>query len=141
MKITVPAIIIFSVFCLMTLHACSDTIFLSGKGQTAINGLQFEITGKDFTVTNKTDQPVYYFVVERAALPSIYWVPISTDENKIEPQQKVTFALEELRTFNDEGDISFFYWEDIWNWEDLPLVDVTIPQIVIDPKTRKANKL
>lgn len=141
MKTTVSAIFIVGFFCLITLNACSDTIFSSGNSQTVINGLKFDITDETFTVTNETNQSAYYFTVERSLLPSILWLPVSTDENRVKPGQKITYSFDEMLCCSQDGEISFFHWYGVYSADDHPSDYETIPQTVIDPKTKKARKL
>lgn len=140
MKITIRVITIISAICFLTLNACSDHIFSSGNSKT-INGLEFEITNEEFTVRNRANQPVYYFSVERSLLVRILWLPISTEDNRINPGQKVAFPFDEELCCSEDSEISFFYWYGVYTMDDRPADYEDIPQIVIDPKTKRANKL
>lgn len=138
MKINTPTGLIFGVFSFIVLGACLNTISSSG---TVINGLQFEISDEEFTAINISDQAVYYFAIESVALALIDWVPISTEENRINPRQKFTLSIEELRCCNDEGELSFFYWHGNSNQENYHLYHEYIQHVRIDPKTKKVYKI
>jgi hypothetical protein len=75
------------------------------------DGIEFLIKEDKITVENLENRNLYYFIVNRSLLPRIFWVPNSTDDNRIRPFSGEFFLLEEIPGYSDSmNEVSFFYW-------------------------------
>lgn len=92
---------------LLFFTSCTDNPYNFQK-----DGIEFQIKKDKIIVTNQENSNLYYFIVNRNTLPFITWVPISTDDNRIEPFQRKEFLLEEIFGVSEEtNEVSFFHWK------------------------------
>lgn len=75
------------------------------------DGIEFQVKEDKIIVTNQEYGNLYYFIINRSELASIFWVPRSADDNKIQPLQYKDFLLEEILGYTESMyEVSFFYW-------------------------------
>lgn len=70
------------------------------------------VSKNKMTIINKTENPIFYFVVERETAAAINWVPISSSENEIIPQQNKQLNLNDVFGFKAGRQIIVYYWSD-----------------------------
>lgn len=104
--------------------SCSD-----GPLEVEEDQIQSTVADGELIILNKSDQTIYYFIIDSEILPQIYWAPVSTDENKLAGFTSKSFALNEILTgVKDSGTVVFFYWqkeEDV-NTEDIKSIGIQI---------------
>lgn len=85
--------------------SCKDSVNFE------VDDLQFSVSEGKLTVINKGSFDIYYFMADRDALASIFWVPVSNEENRIEALSKKELALSEIIGYSEESEeLSFHYW-------------------------------
>lgn len=104
--------------------SCSDGPFEVDEDQ-----IQSMVAHGELNILNKSDQTIYYFVVDSEVLPVIFWAPKSSDENRLRGFTSKSFPLNEILSGDKEsGTVVFFYWqkeEDI-STEDIKSIGINI---------------
>lgn len=92
------------VVCLGTL-GCSDNPvdFRSDE-------IEGQITKEYLIIFNKLDKPVYHFIVERGMAALISWAPVSSGENRINPNRTKEIVLKDIYGYKKGKQLIVFYW-------------------------------
>lgn len=95
------------VLCFGIISCSDDSDNLIGYGNNEITGL---IKDNNLVITNYSDEPIYYFAVEREVSVLIDWVAICEDENKINPKQSRKIELDDIHGYMKGRQILVYYW-------------------------------
>jgi PBP1b-binding outer membrane lipoprotein LpoB len=94
-------------FVLFLINGCS--VFDNEQSGDAVEAI---IKDEQLIIRNNQAIDVYYFAVDKASLPYIFWAPIVSDENKIQSDALTAISLSEIFSNNERGTIVVFYWDE-----------------------------
>ncbi|RNC83033.1 MAG: hypothetical protein ED557_09945 [Balneola sp.] len=69
-------------------------------------------TRNELLVQNGTNSPVYIFAVDQSTAATIFWVPISSDENRVSANNSRSFDKESITGFEEGQPVIVYYWFD-----------------------------
>lgn len=92
---------------LFLINGCS--VFDNEQSGDAVEAI---IEDEKLIIKNNQTFDVYYFAVDKASLPYIFWAPIVSDENKIQSDALTTISLSEIYSTNKRDTIVVFYWDE-----------------------------
>ncbi|MCR9133140.1 MAG: hypothetical protein NXI08_11215 [bacterium] len=94
-------------FVLFLINGCS--VFDNEQSGDAVEAI---VKDEQLIIKNNQAFDVYYFAVDKASLPYIFWAPIVSDENKIQSDALTAISLSEIFSNNEHGTIVVFYWDE-----------------------------
>ena len=121
----------------LVIFICSGIISCSDNAvDFKSDEIEGEVSKNRLTIINKLDNPIYYFVVERETARTIDWGPLSTDENKINPQQNKQIELNDVHGYQKWKQRIIYYWSVVYPDPSVGLVGdwKSIKSIVVDTK-------
>lgn len=85
---------------------CSESPFKNENG-----GVFSEISNKELLIMNEREEPIYFAAFEQNLLATIFWAPISTDDNKIGSNRNIRISVDEIPGYGQKGDkVVLYYW-------------------------------
>lgn len=102
MTLKLFSFLLLIIFCI----SCSDF----ENENIAVNA-RFE--NNTLLIENGSNETIYYTVFNEAILPFIDWIPYSSEQNRILPNQLASIAENDIYGFEEGATFIIFYWENV----------------------------
>lgn len=103
MRLSIFVILTYS----LTFHGCS--IFDNENDSPVVSAV---IDGEELIIKNNLPYEIYYFAVDQASLPYIFWVPTVSDGNGISPGRYKALEASDIYGDGIPEPVVVYYWDE-----------------------------
>ena len=96
-------------FASLTMFVSSCSVFENENDEPPVSAI---IEGDELVIKNNLSIDVYYFAVSQASLPYIFWAPLVTEENEVEPGNYITLDTSQVYRDGTPEPVVVYYWDE-----------------------------